>query len=347
MSDAVFTDLGLWLAAGKQAALATVIQTWGSSPRPVGSMMAVCRDGSISGSVSGGCVEGAVIDAAQDVIRSGKPIRLHFGVADDQAWEVGLACGGEIEIFVRRFQGEDLAIWERSLAEEKPFSALLVADGEFAGQELIILEDGSRLVAAADVFQHPTLSNLVESRSLPGGKMTGTFSLPDGTSVFRQSIQPPLRLIVIGGSHIAIPLVRIARILGFKTVVIDPRRTFASPERFPEVDQLIPEWPQSALLEVGISASTGIVMLTHDPKIDDPALMIALESAAFYIGALGSQKTHQKRLERLREAGMEERLLERIHAPVGLDLGARTPPEIALSIMGEMIQAWHGTSSED
>jgi xanthine dehydrogenase accessory factor len=347
MSDDVFTDLGLWIAAGKQAALATVIQTWGSSPRPVGSLMAVSQDGRISGSVSGGCVEGAVIDAALDVIQSGKPARLHFGVADDQAWEVGLACGGEIEVFVRRFRQEDLEIWKRALAEEKPFSALLVVDGVFAGQELIILGDGSRLVAAAEVFQDPGLSNLVDSDSQPGEKRTGTFSLPNGTYIFRQSILPPLRLIIIGGSHIAIPLVKIAHVLGLKTVVIDPRRSFSSPERFPEADQLIPEWPQSALKDIGITASTGIVMLTHDPKIDDPALMIALESPAFYIGALGSQKTHQKRLERLQAAGLEDRSLTRIHAPVGLDLGARTPEEIALSIMGEMIQVWHGSTPEE
>lgn len=336
-----------WLINDQSVALATVIKTWGSSPRPVGSGMAVTAEGQILGSVSGGCVEGAVIDAALEVLKSGNPKRLHFGVADSEAWEVGLACGGEIDVFVRNFDLPKLESWKTAFQTDKPFhSALLVNGSEnLVGEELLLLDDGSIVTPGFSSEQKEIINKSIQEGADKEKPATPGFIENDLGEVFYQLIQKKPTLIVVGGVHIAVHLVKFANILGFDVIVIDPRRLFGTGERFPEVKQVINEWPGKAFQKLQVDQSTAIVMLTHDPKIDDPALEIALASPAFYIGALGSRRTHQKRLDRLSASGIDNDRLSIVHAPVGLDLGGKLPEEIALAVIAEIVKVRNSTKS--
>ena len=332
-----------WLTEGFPVALATVIKTWGSSPRSVGAGMAVTSDSRIVGSVSGGCVEGAVIDSALKVLKTGKPVRLHFGVKDDTAWDVGLACGGEIEVFVRIFGQDQLENWIKALEGNQVFCSGMIITGEdpVLGYEKIILENGT---SWGDDFPSNIEDKIVKAGTeiIKDNYSISNKSEPDqAVEMFYHLIHPKPTLILVGGVHIALPLVNLADILGFEVIVIDPRRLFSSEDRFPKVKQLLKEWPKTAFEKIQVTQSTAIVMLTHDPKIDNPALKIALDSPAFYIGALGSKKTHQKRVQRLVTSGINQEKLASIHAPVGLDLGGRSPNEIALSIMAEIVQVWN------
>jgi len=333
----LFPQLQSWLNDDKPVALATVIKTWGSSPRPVGSGMGVTENGEIAGSVSGGCVESAVIDTALRVLKNGHPERLHFGVGDDLAWEVGLSCGGEIDIFIRKFDHHNLEIWKKALSKMDSVGVALVLKGiePYLGQDLILESPGS--------IQTQLPQGVIAALGdLAGEQGIHQIESSEIEEVFIHRIQPSPELILVGGVHIAIPLASLAKTVGFDITVIDPRRLFSTEERFPDIKRLISDWPGKAFKEIEVTESTAIVMLTHDPKIDDPALEIALDSPAFYVGALGSKKTHQKRIERLILAGISPSKLDQIHAPVGLDLGGKTPPEIALGIMAEVLQVWYG-----
>lgn len=341
--ETILDQIKNWLERGQSAGLATVISTWGSSPRQAGAWMAISDRSEISGSVSGGCVEGAVIDAALEVISTGIPTRLHFGVADSDAWQVGLSCGGEIDLYLRPFREPDLACWEQALSLERAFCSLLVLDGgeTRSSSEWLVMEDGK-------ILQDPSLLDPPEELVLAalqacqeGATGIRSFSSLDGGDAFLQVVSPPRTLVLVGGAHIAIPLASLAKTVGFAVVVVDPRRLFATQERFPDIKTLLPLWPEQAFQELRINSSTAVVTLTHDPKIDDPALLAALRSPAFYIGALGSRKTHQSRVDRLQQSGISLEMLARVHAPVGLDLGASSPEEIALAIMAEVVQAWH------
>jgi xanthine dehydrogenase accessory factor len=284
-----------------------------------------------------------VLEAALEVLKSGNSTRLHFGVADDEAWDVGLACGGEIEVYIRKFDERAYEILNQAFTTEKAFCTGLVLDGnlEHLGQDNILLEDGSWLgpdlpsdiqdilIKTGLEFFNEKSSDIIQA------------TLDHNWEVFLQLIEPEPTLIIIGGVHIAIPLTRMAEVMGFDVIVIDPRRLFGSRERFPSVKQLLSEWPESAFHKIKIDSSTAIVMLTHDPKIDDPAIKIALKSDAFYIGALGSNKTHQKRIERLVNDGIDHEELDRLHAPVGLDIGGGSPQEIALSVISEIVKVWN------
>ncbi|MCJ7734396.1 MAG: XdhC family protein [Anaerolineales bacterium] len=332
-----------WFESDQSVALATVIKTWGSSPRPIGAGMAVTGVGEIAGSVSGGCVESAVIEAALDVIKSGNPARLHFGVADDQAWDVGLSCGGEIEIFVSIFSKSDLDRWENALDKGTDFWTGLVVSGseDLLGKEFSSVADAEFPIDPSLVPYEAILQTDGQIAWEEGKTTLRILDLDEESEVFFQVIKPAPTLILVGGVHIAIPLVELANIVGFEVVIIDPRKLFSSDERFPKVKELLQEWPEKAFRHLEITETSAIVMLTHDPKIDDPALQIALNSPAFYIGALGSKKTHQNRIQRLIDRGIETEKLDRIHAPVGLDLGGKSPQVIALGIMAEIILAWH------
>ena len=337
----ILSDLDNWRAANnKSIALATVIQTWGSSPRRAGAKMALTPDGKITGSVSGGCVEGAVFEEGVQVLKSNRPKLLHFGVADETAWEVGLACGGSIDIFVKPLDTEFYKSLHSVLVEEQPAALVTVVKGpdELLGREMLVREQGEVTGTINDELDTRALN--IAKEALTGGESCRVM-LNEDVEVFLEVILPPPTLIAVGGVHITIALMALAKTLGYRTVVVDPRTAFGSEERFPNVDQLIQKWPQDAFQEIPLTRSTAVAMLTHDPKLDDPALRIALPSPAFYVGALGSKTTQAKRRQRLLDDGLTEEQLNRLHGPIGLEIGAGTPEEIAMSIMAEIVAAWN------
>src|SRR5688572_25383177 len=336
----ILPDLDKWRADGKpqSIALATVVQTWGSSPRRAGAKMALTPDGKITGSVSGGCVEGAVYESGVDVLKSNRPQLLHFGVADETAWEVGLACGGSIDIFVKPLDEEFFRALRSVLVEEKSAVVVTVVRGsvELLGRELLVDENGNVTGSLSDEMDKQALALARETLARSESRRA---MLNEEVEVFLEVILPPPTLIAVGGVHITTALMALAKTLGYRTVVIDPRSAFGNAERFPDVDRLIQRWPDEAFQEIPLTRSTAVAMLTHDPKLDDPALKIALPSPAFYVGALGSKTTQAKRRQRLLEDGLTEEQLNRLHGPIGLDIGAGTPEEIAMSIMAEVVAA--------
>ncbi|HEY4718832.1 MAG TPA: XdhC family protein [Anaerolineales bacterium] len=327
-------DLENWLEAGERVALATVISTWGSAPRRPGSFMAISESGGLVGSVSGGCVEGAVIQAAQEVIRTQQAQRLHFGVADETAWEVGLACGGEIDVFVQPASPALLnPLLARLKTDQNSILTTVVSGptGQLGVQELID-SSGLSIAATNGALLSP------QERELLGKH---AHIVPQGDrELFVNPLEAPPTLCMIGGGHIAVALSKIAGTLNFRTVIVDPRKLFATTHRFSNVDQLIQAWPKQAFQQHPLTSSTAVASLSHDPKIDDPALLAALTSEAFYVGALGSKKTQAKRRERLLAAGLSAENLARLHAPIGLEIGAESPEEIALSIMAQVIAVY-------
>lgn len=313
-----------WMDSQRKVALATVTRTWGSAPRPAGSQMAVREDGAFTGSVSGGCVEGSVIGEAQAAIADGKARNLKFGVSNEDAWAVGLACGGTIEINVAPLlagsRQEKIAELKRARDAGR---AVALATDLASGDSRIVYPDSGGTDAL-------TIATRAQARR----DESGTAEI-DGKAWFLTVFNPPLDLAIIGAVHIAQPLARMAAVADYKVRIIDPRTAFATNERFPGV-ALSHEWPDEALASAPLGARSAIVALTHDPKLDDPGLSAALKSSAFYIGALGSRTTHAKRLERLRAQGFTDVELSRIHGPIGLNIGARSPAEIAIAILGEM-----------
>lgn len=341
----ILPELERWMATSEKVALATVVRTWGSAPRRVGSKMALTPDGKITGSVSGGCVEGAVFETGVEVLETGQPRFLHFGVADETAWEVGLACGGQIDIFVQPLARDVFTRLGRALQTGKPTAAAIVVQGPapLLGCELLIT-DGEAPSGGISPGLDGAILEKARQTMAEGRSQVLSFQTEAGEKleVFIEALNPQPVLIVVGGVHTAIVLTDLARRLGFQTILIDPRRAFANPERFPQIDRLIQAWPQDAFPQLTITPGTAIAMLTHDPKIDDPALKIALGSPAFYIGALGSPTTQAKRRTRLLEDGISEAQLARLHGPIGLKLGAETPEEIALCILAEIVAVQHG-----
>jgi len=339
----ILSDLDRWREDNKSIALATVIQTWGSSPRGAGAKMALTPDGKITGSVSGGCVEGTVFEAGVETLKTKQPQLLHFGVADETAWDVGLACGGSIDIFVKPLDLNFFDNLHSVLIEERPAVLVTVVrgDAEILGHEMLVSENGNvtgtlngKLDVSALNLAKETLEQGVSRRA----------QLNDSTEAFLEVILPPPTLIAVGGVHITIALMALAKTLGYRTIVIDPRSAFGNFERFPNVDQLIQSWPDEAFQQIPITRSTAIAMLTHDPKLDDPALKIALPSPAFYVGALGSRTTQAKRRQRLLDEGLSEAQLNRLRGPIGLEIEARTPEEIAISIMAEIVATRNNAS---
>ncbi|WP_370212240.1 XdhC family protein [Roseovarius sp.] len=308
-----------WFREGRGAALATVVETWGSAPRRVGSQLAISGAGEIAGSVSGGCVEGAVVAEALDAIERGSSATLTFGVSDDDAFAVGLGCGGTIRVMV-----EPLG----SVLSEALMAELVAAR---AAQEPVAVISGGE--GPAEITREGFEARF--RQDLSGFEADGRFVTIHN---------PPLRLIVVGAVHIAQALVPMARIAGYDVVIVDPRESFASATRFPG-ERLVDDWPDEALAALGIDARTAVVVLSHDPKIDDPALMAALRSEAYYIGALGSTRSRDKRAVRLGLLGASAEEIGRIHGPVGLDIGAATPAEIAVSTLAEMIAVLRGKSA--
>jgi len=320
-----------WLAEGSGVAVATVIQTWGSAPQAPGSQLLIDAEGNFLGSVSGGCVEAEIVAQAADVIATATPKQLEFGVEDHTAWKVGLACGGSIRVFVEPLEatGSTDGVLHRLMRDvESRRSVALITN----------LATGARSLAhsAGDVGHDlaPVLDEAFRrDKSMPVAGGEG--------ELFINVFSPTPRLIVVGAVHIAQQLVPMARALGHDVVVLDPRSAFATEQRFGET-QIVREWPDEALPKIGLDARTALIALTHDPRIDDPALIAALASNAFYVGALGSRKTHAARVERLLQAGVPAADIERIHAPIGLDIGAQGAAEIALSIVAEITAVQRG-----
>ncbi|MHC0053971.1 XdhC family protein [Actibacterium sp. D379-3] len=309
-----------WHRAGEGAALATVIGTWGSAPRPVGSQLAISGTGRIAGSVSGGCVEGAVVIEAQEALAQGGARILTYGVSDESAFAVGLACGGTIRVLVEPIGGADLS--EALLAD-------LVARRATRAPVACLVDTETwdrRLTDAGD----PALGDAIAAR------FRSDKSGFDGAT-FVAIHNPPLRLVVIGAVHIAQPLLQMARLAGYDATLIDPRPAFATEARFPG-ECIIEDFPDDVLPGLGLDPRTAVVTLSHDPKIDDPAIIAALRSDVFYLGCLGSTRTHAKRAARLTQQGFSDNQIARIHAPVGLAIGAKSPAEIAISIMADLTQ---------
>jgi xanthine dehydrogenase accessory factor len=310
-----------WHRAGRGVALATVVETWGSAPRPAGSQLVISGAGDIMGSVSGGCVEGAVVVEAVEAIADGRPRLLTYGVSDDEAFAVGLACGGTIRVMIDPVRGDALT--------PELLAALVAARGAGRGIAMVTQVDGwQRSLVGAD--DPAVAARLRSDRS--GMEEDGRFIAVHN---------PALRLIVVGAVHIAQPLMTIARACGYAPVLIDPREAFGAAARFPG-EVILHDWPDEALATLAPDGRTAIVTLTHDPKLDDPAITFALRSDVFYLGCLGSPRTHAKRVERLVAAGFSPAEIARIHAPVGLKIGAKSPAEIAVSIMAQITASLRG-----
>jgi len=328
-----------WLKNGETIAIATVVQTWGSSPRKAGSKLALTLNGKMVGSVSGGCVENAVVEAGIETLKTNRPQLLHFGVADETAWKVGLACGGTIDIFVQPLKTNNFQEIKSLLNSDDTFAHITVinSDEHHIGREMVVPNTGEII---------GSLGNDLDAKVLSINKVTLLQGLPrraaldETNEIFINVIKPPQTLVIFGGVHIAITLASMAKQLGYYTILIDPRKAWGNEDRFPNVDQLIQSWPDKAFEQFKITSSTAIVTLTHDPKLDDPALKIALNSPAFYVGALGSKTTNAKRRDRLLSDGVKEELISKLHAPIGLNIGAENPEEIALAIMSEIVQSF-------
>lgn len=307
------------IEAGRKVALATVVRTWGSAPRPLGAQLVVDGESNFQGSVSGGCVEGAVIFEALEAMEDGACRVLSFGVSDETAFEVGLACGGEIEVMVE------------PVGVGKGISVDLLRDlvAARAARKPVVVEVNTESWERR--LRHRDTGDTALEERFRTDK-----SLRDG-DVFQGVHNPPLRMVIVGAVHIAQPLLDMARLAGFDVVMVDPREGFASAARFPDVT-FLEGWPDEALTEFGLDARTAVVTLTHDPKIDTPALEVAIASESFYIGALGSTRTHAKRVQALTDNGFSAGQIARIDGPVGLDIGAMSPAEIAISIMGEVVE---------
>lgn len=324
----VFSIIEDWLSKGKQMAVATVTGTWGSSPRPVGSVLLVSEDGDMAGSVSGGCVENSVVKAALNVLKSGVPKQLHYGISNDEAWEVGLMCGGKLDVFVEPFPaGETREQMLTALRENRGGVLLSRMDAESSVQQFF----------SSDPDQWSMLNGQLAFKAWTERK--SQIIETEGANWFARVLPRKHQLFIIGAAHIAVELVQLAKLFDFEAIVIDPRRVFVEKTQFPETPhQMIVSWPAEVLPDFELDAYTYAVLLTHDPKIDDQALQLLLKSNIGYIGALGSKRTHEKRVTRLREAGVDEAAIARIHAPVGLNIGAKGAREIALSIIAEMIR---------
>jgi xanthine dehydrogenase accessory factor len=341
----IFKSIDAWQAHSASFAIATVVQTWGSSPQGPGAKMAVNQSGAMVGSVSGGCIEGAVVESALRALKRKRPKRLRFGVTDDTAWGVGLSCGGNIEVFVDPVSHNpaDFDRFRQEVTGDRLVTMAVVVAGpaDLLGQKVVIPAGGE---ASGALMQYPWSRQVVaDARALQQQRQPAcrvyplTEERPDEVEIFFDLYRPAPRLVVVGGVHIAVELIHYARRLGFTTYLLDPRTAFATRERFSHAHHIIHQWPDEALTGIELNHETSVVVVTHDPKLDDPALQLALPSQAGYVGALGSKKTQARRRERLLAAGMSSADLDRLHAPIGIDLGGRAPAEIALAIMAEIV----------
>jgi xanthine dehydrogenase accessory factor len=329
----VLPELNKWITRGDRFAIATVVGVKKSAPRPPGAKMAINESGEIIGAVSGGCVEGAVIEIADQVLRGEDPQLVHFGIADEQAWDVGLPCGGEIDVWVQEYEpGRFVEI----AADGGRAAEVTLLEGPQAGAKVLFDQDGTQ----SGTLGSPELD--AQARRSADELLWEERSELQGP-LFVDVIGPAPRLIIFGAVPIAAALCTLSRAAGWRPFVVDPRTRFATQERFPDAEQVLAAWPDKAFAQLGgIDPATSIVVLTHDPKLDDAALTIALRSLARFVGAMGSRRAQEARRERLLSAGMDDAELARLSAPVGLDLGAISAEETALSILAEVVASRHG-----
>jgi xanthine dehydrogenase accessory factor len=343
-----------WQAEGARIAVASVVATSQSAPRPPGATLGVHPDGRVQGSVSGGCVEGAVVEVATEVLASGRPQRVRYGISDDEAFAVGLTCGGTIEVFVRAVDRDvlDLEDLARRVDRDESVATATVLehpeDPDAVGRTLVLTDErttGSTGCASLD-------RAIVESaRGMLAHGATGLRHLGprgerrrDDVTVFVESFAPRPRMLVFGAIDFASAVASIGRFLGYHVTVCDARERFATTARFPDADQVVVDWPHRYLAATEVDGRTVICVLTHDPKFDVPVLQVALGTSAAYVGVMGSRRTHEDRLARLREVGVGDEALARLRSPIGLDLGARTPQETAVSIAAEIVLLRQGGS---
>jgi xanthine dehydrogenase accessory factor len=355
----ILDQIGKWWDVGETFGLATVVQTFSSAPREPGAALAVSADGEVVGSVSGGCVEGAVYELSGEVSASGNPVLQRYGVSDDTAFSVGLTCGGIIDIFVERVSKDSYPEFGQvadavRLRQPVAVATVIAGPGQVGARRVIWPADhaphangtlgaGDRLDQAVDD----------DARGMLAQGQTGVRKYgPQGErrldelSVFVQSFVPPPRMLVFGAIDFAAAVARIGKFLGYRVTVCDARPVFATSARFPDADEVVTDWPHRYLAGITTDERTVICVLTHDPKFDVPVLEVALRVPAAYVGAMGSRRTHLDRLDRLREVGMTEEELARLRSPVGLDLGARTPEETAVAVAAELIQLRWGGSGQ-
>ncbi len=356
MPLSILADYTQLLARNEPFGRAVVTEVWGSAPRPAGAVMLATRSGAVVGSVSGGCVENAVAQEIAQAIERGTPKLVAFGVSDETAWEVGLSCGGSISVFVE--PAVRPALIEAARGDGGVVIATVIAGPGALGAALLVHEDGrteflpapgadaaagSR--AEADLRAVATdLEGAAQAALLTGLSRTETFTAPGGEplTVLLEVFARQPRLVIFGGVHVAQALTHLAKALGYRTYVADGRAGWLTRERFPDADELVLAWPEEAFARIGLDASTYVVLLSHDPKFDEPAMELALRSPAAYVGAIGSRKTQAKRRARLEAAGFTASQLARLRGPIGLDLGGRQPMETALAILAEMTAVRYG-----
>lgn len=337
-----FAALDRWQEEGETIAVATLVRACGSVPRPPGARLGVTRSGKMAGSVSGGCVESDVFEHALRVLDTGRPVIVRYGAADQLGLAVGLSCGGSIEVLIEPFApAEGWQALCRAVREERPAAlATGLAPPSLVGRKLVAFDDGA-VAGSIDADLDDQIAVALQRFVSEGGTRVISVSRPaDTATVFLEAFPAPQRLLIVGGTHIAIPLCRLAKMLDFRVAVIDARGAYATAQRFPDADELLQARPDEAVAKA--ARSTAVVILTHDRKFDLPALASALRSGAGYIGILGSRRTHARHRAELREQGFSEVDLARIRAPIGLDLGGRRPEEIALSILAEILAVRHG-----
>jgi xanthine dehydrogenase accessory factor len=347
-----------WLAGGQPIARAVVIRTFGSSPRREGAVMLRAADGRLTGSVSGGCVEGATAERMEEAARSGLQRVVRFGVSDEDAWDVGLACGGTIDVLVQPAIPAEVLDAARASLLDRSAGRVIVTElppgspgaelaGSVRGPEAsppppLVLDAEGRPLGGGEPPPAPLRESAV--RALSTGA-SGLFEL-EGAQVFLEAFPPRPRLVIVGAGEVSAALVALAHELDYETVVVDARPAFATPERFPLADRLLVGWPDEVAGEIELGPTDALAVLSHDPKFDEPAIEVGLTRGCRYVGAIGSRKTQRARLERLRGRGLSDEQLRQLRGPIGLDLGGREPAETALAILSEIVADRYGGSAE-
>jgi len=348
----VLADLLRWWRAGEPAGLATVTATWSSAPRQPGAAMLVSAGGVAVGSVSGGCVEGEVYEICREVAGSGHPQTLRYGVSDDDAFDAGLPCGGTIDLFVERAGFPELPVLADAVAADRPAALLTCVAGppEQLGRHLVLTAGARHGSLGGDRLDDAATGDARELLAAGSTALRHYGRAGSGPSVLITSFAPAARMLVFGGTDHAAALARMGAFLGYRVTVCEARAVFATARRFPGADEVVVDWPHRYLAAEAaagrLDARTVVCVLTHDPKFDVPVLEVALELPVAYVGAMGSRRTHDDRLKRLRETGLDPAAIARLASPIGLDLGARTPEETAVSIAAEIVAVrWHGTGA--